>query len=182
MMLICLPLLVACSSDDDNNIKEPSQGSDHSYDITINPGSANERHLKGTIKNSKNDDGTINNFSLYTNTANGKSVVLRLGNADILFSGLFFHDNNGHTTDLTNGYEDDSDEQSRLIITLSPPSQEAYNSIAGTVNISEINKGISTAEGGVMGYTLNFDGQFEDLEEQVVQIKGTVVVKIPNLL
>lgn len=194
LLFICLIFLLGCGDskkskeavEDSSTVLSEDhfdpQGKDHAYDITINPGSSNERHLKGEIKNAQKEDGTINNFSAYSPTENGKGIVLRIGNDDILIDGLFFSNNDGTTTDLFDGSEDDSEEKSRLIISIAPPSEDVHNSMSGHVKLSNITSALESDEGGVIGYTLAFDGQFEDYADHVSQIKGTVVVRIPKYL
>lgn len=194
LLFICLTFMVGCgnSNKSKDTVEDSStapiedrtdpQGKDHTYDITINPGKANARHLKGEIKNAQKDDGTINNFSAYSHTENGKGIVLRIGNDDILINGLFFHNNDGTTTDLFDGSEDDSEEKSNLIISIAPPSEDVQNSMSGNVKLSNISSAMESDAGGIIGYTLVFDGQFEDYADNVSQIKGTVVVRIPKYL
>lgn len=194
LFFICLIVSLGCG--DSNKSKDavevsntaPSenhvdlQEEDHTYDITINPGSANERHLKGEIKNVQKVDGTISNYSAYSHTENGKGIALRIGNDDILIHGIFFHNNDGTTTDLFDGSEDDSEQKSNLIISIAPPSQDVQNSMIGNVKLTHITSPQENEAGGVIGYTMAFDGQFEDYEDNISHIKGTVVVRIPKHL
>lgn len=193
LLFICFTLLIGCG--DNHKSKDPVKdssasmenhfepvGKDHSYDITINPGSGNERHLKGEIKNSQKKDDTINNLSAYSPTENGKGIVLRIGNDDILIDGLFFHKNDGITIDLHDRSEDESEEKSNLKISIAPPSNDVQNSLSGSVKLSNLSSALESDAGGVIGYTLAFDGQFEDYDHKVSQIKGTVLVRIPKYL
>ncbi|MBO3099675.1 hypothetical protein [Gelidibacter pelagius] len=195
LLLICLTMVAGCgnSNKSKDTIEEPveapvqerqedSQGENHTYDITINPGSANERHLKGDIINVSKDDGSMNNFSAYSNTENGKGIVLRIGNDELLINGLFFQNADGSVADLFDGSEDDSEERSNLIISIAPPSSDVQNSMSGEVKLSNTTYGVKSHEGGSLGYTLDFDGQFEDYEENISQIKGRLVIKVPNYL
>ncbi|MBA6152013.1 hypothetical protein [Gelidibacter maritimus] len=195
LLLICLTLVFGCGNNNKSKDtveeasetpvqerQEDAQSENHTYDITINPGSANERHLKGDIKNVSTDAGSMNNFSAYSNTENGKGIVLRIGNDDILLHGLLFQNADGSVADLFDGSEDDSEEKSNLIISIAPPSSDVQNSMSGEIKLSNITYGLKSHEGGSLGYTLVFDGQFEDYEENISQIKGRVVVKVPNYL
>lgn len=194
VLLSCLTVIISCKNSDKSKdtvedateaqIENHSdlQGADHTYDFAINPESGNERHLKGEIANQSVDDGTINNFSVYSNTENGKGVVLRIANDDIMIAGLFFYDENGNTSDLSDGSEDESDEKSSLIITLKPLANDVQSSISGTVKLSNLKYALENAAGGAIAYTLVFDGEFEDIDDNRSRIKGTVVVKIPNYL
>lgn len=194
LLLSCLTVINGCGNSNkskdavedstESQIEDRSalQGSDHTYDLTINPGKSDERHLKGEIKNQSVDDGQMNNFSVYSNTENGKGVVLRISNDEIMIAGLFYYTKNGTVSDLSDGSEDDSDEKSNLIITIKPSATDVHNSVSGNVELSNVIYALENDAGGAIAYTLIFDGEFEDYEDNISPIKGTVVVKIPNYL
>ncbi|PYE80134.1 hypothetical protein DFQ11_107106 [Winogradskyella epiphytica] len=91
-----------------------------------------------------------NNYSNYSNADNGKGIVLRIANDDIIISGMFFYDNNGNTAHLSDGSED-HDEVSHIILTINPPSTDAQNSLSGTVNLSNVKFAFQNPEGGAVG-------------------------------
>lgn len=53
-------------------------------------------------------------------------------------------------------------------------------SLSGTVKLSNVKYTLKQKVGSLVGYTLNFDGQFEDVEENISQIVGNIDVSIPN--
>lgn len=176
LVLICLSLIFGCSSDDDSNNPEALDGP-HTYDITINAGSTNERNLSGDIANTLEPEGGNElNFSAYTNIENAKLIVLSIRNNDIMISAMFYHGDDGQTADLGM----DTDIKSNMIFNFLPPAADLYQSVSGSVALTNIDYGISVAEGGIAGYTVTFDGAFEDIDDNISQIKGTVVVKLPK--
>jgi len=184
ILFACISFMIGCGSDDDQSNptdgpESPSgqQGEPHSYDITINEGQADERHISGDIENDFGSNNTGSDFSAYTNTENAKLMVLHLSNSDVVINGLFYHANNGNTADL--GVE--TDDQSNIIITFSPPSSDIHQSVSGSVELTHIEYGHVETEGGIVGYTVTFDGNFQEINDNFSQISGSFVVNLPSL-
>src|SRR5690606_35135936 len=105
LFVISMTFNISCGDDkksnatiEKNSEKETVQNTEsnvksenHTYDITINPGAANARHLKGEIENTSKTGFMDNNYSNYSNSDNGKGIVLRIANDDIIISGMFFY-------------------------------------------------------------------------------------------
>ncbi|MDQ7916585.1 hypothetical protein RBU60_03280 [Mesonia sp. MT50] len=185
ILFICIGLMIGCGSDDDksNPNDDPGnpssqQGEPHSYDIIINEENADERHISGEIENVFGSNNTGSDFSTYSTIENGKLMVLHLSNSDVVINGMFYYANDGHTTDL--GLN--TDNQSNMIITFSPPSSDIHQSVSGSVELNNIHYGLVEAEGGIVGYTLTFDGNFQEVNDNTSQISGTFVINLPSLL
>ncbi|MDT0294609.1 hypothetical protein ACFQ3R_04400 [Mesonia ostreae] len=185
LLFACLSMMIGCGSDDDqsnspNAPESPSgqQGEAHTYNITINDGSTDERNISGEIPNVFGNDNTGSDFSAYSSTENAKLMVLHLSNSEIVINGLFYHNNNGNTADLG----ENTDNQSNIILTFSPPSSDIYQSVSGSVELTNIEYGLVQAESGIVGYTLTFNGNFQDINDNLSQVSGTFVINLPNLL
>jgi len=185
LLFACLSIMMGCGSDDDqsnfpNAPGSPSgqQGEAHTYNITINNGSTDERNISGEIPNVFGSSNTGSDFSAYSSTENAKLMVLHLSNSEIVINGLFYHTNNGNTADL--GVDEDN--KSSIILTFSPPSSDIHQSVSGSVELTNIEYEFLQAESGIVGYTLNFNGNFQDIDDNLSQISGTFVVNLPNLL
>lgn len=185
LLFASLSIMIGCSSDDDQSNTpgtpgNPSeqQGEAHTYNITINDENNGEQNISGEIPNVFGSSNTGSDFSAYSSTEDAKLMVLHLSNSEIVINGLFYHNNNGNTADL--GLDEDN--TSNIILTFSPPSSDIHQSVSGAVELTNIEYEFVQAESGIVGYTLSFNGNFQDMDENQSQISGTFVVNLPNLL
>ena len=184
ILLTFITNLAGCSSDDNNSGPDGDpgdptgqQGDPHTYDITITGGSAGEKNVSGEIDNSYTEG--ITNLSIYEILEDGtKAKSFFLGNSEISIIGSFY-EVNGQTPD----FGSEGDKASELSIILSPPIEDGYEAISGSVELSNINYKTVTTTSGLASYKLIFNGTFEtDEGDETVQVSGTVVVHMPPSL
>lgn len=180
--------MTSCSSDDDSvsddmgSDQTAHAGEPHSYNFTITGGPL-EGNYSGEIENDLViTELMLANYSAYMeiNPNGRKDISLHIFDEDLIISGAFFY-KNGNT-------ENFGEEQTVDFSNMSfqfEPSAIRYNSIAGTVELSEVDftnsVGINQTYNGLAAYKVTFDGTFMDIMEgDEVHISGTVKVNFPD--
>lgn len=180
-----LLLTLSCSSDDEPNPpnSEGNQlefaGDPHTYDFTITGGEI-EGNYSGEIENDLTvTELLLANYSAYMQSGNKKNISLNIFKEDLVIGGSFSYVN-GSVGSLNN-----NDNNASSLSFQFEPSAIRYNSISGSVQLSEVDftnsLGINSAYEGLAAYQIIFNGTFVNaINGNEVQIEGTVKVNFPE--
>lgn len=188
LLIIFFIAMTSCSSDDDSSSNDMGgdqsmyAGQPHTYDFTITGGPI-AGNYSGEIENDMIiTELLLSNYSAYMDySGNGqKNISLHIFKEDLIIGGAFFY-KNGNTPDFGENYSSDVSSMNFQF----EPSGIRYNSVAGTVELSEVDftnsVGINEAYTGLAAYKVTFDGTFIGmLEGDEVHISGTVKVNFPE--
>ena len=173
----------ACSSDDNpNDDNGGTIGSNHTYDIEL-VGESETIEVSGSIPNHPEDDDE-NIFSVAAvyganPEADDDSIMITMTisntNTSEAIYGVFMLDSNRQALyPLAN--PDDIDDNVTGLVIIPAGSSTEYESIAGTLNFSNVKLASTTIVTGVSSFTLNFSGDFVDGDDNIYQGSGTIVI------
>ncbi|MGO3260393.1 MAG: hypothetical protein ACTIK4_03510 [Mesonia sp.] len=172
----------SCGSDDDANPSNSGgsqlefAGNPHTYDFTIT-GGAIAGNYTGEIENDiVVTELLLANYSAFMQFGNEKDISLHIFKEDLIIGGSFNYKNGGVGS---------LDNNSSNLSFQFEPSAIRYNSMAGNVELLEIDftnsLGINTAYNGLAAYEIVFNGTFVNaLDGDEVQIEGSVKINFPE--